>query len=351
MVLHAERGEFLVADALDGVVVQVDVADFHIRGEAGFFDGIVVVLARDFHSASPQVFHRMVAAVMAELEFGNLCAECKTQKLVTEADAHQRDLAQKLLHDCSHLREAVRVGRTVGEENAVRTLRHNLFVGGVDREDRYLHVLFGEIPQDVRLDTEIERDNVQVAFGAELVALRVADLAGVILAVEAFPFLRLLNRVGFAHVGTVHVEVSLLCAVFTQVDGECAGVYARDARLLVGEHVVVQALFADFLAHVVQRVHDNPVQEHVAGFGLFEVRGVCADFCRGEHHELSRVGGVRQNLLVARHAGVEHRFADGIGSLSKGIPVEHGAIRQCQERFLLAFRFPVEFICHILLAV
>ena len=105
MVLHAERGEFLVTDALDGVVVQVDVADFHIRREGRFLDGIVVVLARDFHSAGLQVLYRMVAAVMAELEFGNLRAECKTQELVAEADAHQRNLAQKLLYDCSHLRE------------------------------------------------------------------------------------------------------------------------------------------------------------------------------------------------------------------------------------------------------
>ena len=147
------------------------------------------------------------------------------------------------------------------------------------------------------------------------------------------------------------MQVCLLCAVFTQMERECARIHARDARLLVGEHVVVQALFADFLAHVVQRVHDDAVQEHVAGFGLFEICGVCADFCRGEHHELARIGGVRQNLLVARHAGVEHRFADGIGCTTKGIPVEHGAIRQCQERFLLAFRFPVELVSHILLAV
>ena len=147
------------------------------------------------------------------------------------------------------------------------------------------------------------------------------------------------------------MQVGFLSPVFTQVERKGAGIHARDARLLVGEHVVVQALFADFLAHVVQRVHDDAVQEHVARFGLFEICGVCADFCRGEHHELARVGGVSQDLLVARHAGVEHRFADGIGSLSKGIPVEHGAIRQCQKRLLLAFRFPVEFICHILLAL
>ena len=147
------------------------------------------------------------------------------------------------------------------------------------------------------------------------------------------------------------MQVGFLCAVVTQVDGEGARVDARDARFLVGEHVVVQALFADFLAHVIQRVHDNPVQEHVAGFRLLEVRRVGTHFGRGEHHELARVGGVSQNLLVARHAGVEHRFADGIGSLSKGIPVEHGAIRQCQKRLLFAFRFPVEFIGHILLAV
>ena len=140
------------------------------------------------------------------------------------------------------------------------------------------------------------------------------------------------------------MQVGLLGTVVAQVDREGAGVDACNARLVVLEHVVVQAFFVQFLGNFVQRVHDDAVQEHVARFGLFMVCSVGADFGGGEHHELARVRGVSQDLLVTGHAGVEHGFADGVGSSAKGVAPENGSVCQCQKRLLFAFRFPVESI-------
>ena len=147
------------------------------------------------------------------------------------------------------------------------------------------------------------------------------------------------------------MEVGLLSAVVTQMNGESARIDARDTRLLVGEHVVVQAFFADFLGNIVQRVDDDSVQKDVAGFGLFKIGGVSTDFGGGEHHELPCIGGVGQNLLVTSHAGIEHGFADGVGGSPEGIAPKNGSVCQCQKRLLFAFRFPVESISHNVLVV
>lgn len=36
MVLHREEGNLLVCESFDGVVIEVDVAQFHLRGIEGF---------------------------------------------------------------------------------------------------------------------------------------------------------------------------------------------------------------------------------------------------------------------------------------------------------------------------
>jgi hypothetical protein len=50
-----------------------------------------VILRGDFHLAGFQIFHRLVAATMAELELERFSAECLTKDLVAEADAKNRD--------------------------------------------------------------------------------------------------------------------------------------------------------------------------------------------------------------------------------------------------------------------
>ena len=61
---------------------------FHVHGKA-------VVLRRDLDLARRQVHDRLVAAVMAELELVGLAAEGEAQKLLAQADAEDRFLAEQ----------------------------------------------------------------------------------------------------------------------------------------------------------------------------------------------------------------------------------------------------------------
>ena len=285
----------------------------------------------------------MVAAVVAELELGNFSTESKAEELVTQADAHEWNLAEELLDHVVNLREAVRVGRAVGEEYAIRLLFHDLFVARANRHDRDAHVLCGEVSQDVRLDTEIESDDVVLAFSVEFVTVRVGDLARVVLTVEAFPSFCLCDCFSFGHFRVFDVEVSLLGTVGAEVEREGASIDACNASLLLGEHIIMKRFFVQFLGNPVEGVHDNAVQENLAGFGLFKVRSVSANFGRGENHELTGVRRVGQNLLVASHTSIEHGFAYGVFLFAKGVTVEYGSVSQGYKSLALALCFPLKF--------
>ena len=79
MVLHRKRRERLMTDAFDRVVVEIDVRHFQAVGYRRRVDGEVVVLARDLHVSRRQVFDRMVAAMMSELQTPRLGAARKRQ--------------------------------------------------------------------------------------------------------------------------------------------------------------------------------------------------------------------------------------------------------------------------------
>ncbi len=91
MVLNAKERQFFVAHAFVGVVVEIDVRDFHIAGGKRFgIDAESVVLRGDFDFLGGQVLHGMIGTMMPELQFKVLPAQRQSAKLMTEADAKER---------------------------------------------------------------------------------------------------------------------------------------------------------------------------------------------------------------------------------------------------------------------
>ena len=75
VVLDAEDLLGLVADAFDGVVVEVHVGQLHVVRQRVRVDGEGVVLAGDLDAAGEDVAHRVVRAVVAELHLLGLGAQ------------------------------------------------------------------------------------------------------------------------------------------------------------------------------------------------------------------------------------------------------------------------------------
>ena len=86
MVLDGEGGQFAVAQALEGVVVEVDVGecyDFLVEGVE--IDAETVILCGDFDFARAGVLHGLVGAPVAEFEFVRFSSQCQAEKLMTQA--------------------------------------------------------------------------------------------------------------------------------------------------------------------------------------------------------------------------------------------------------------------------
>src|ERR1044071_5363468 len=97
MVLHAECGKRAMLETFNGIVVEVDVRDVHIvQIEAFGIHREAVVLRRDFHLLPLDVQHRMISAVMPELQLVCPASEGESENLVSEANAEHRLLAEKM---------------------------------------------------------------------------------------------------------------------------------------------------------------------------------------------------------------------------------------------------------------
>ena len=75
VVLDAEDRQARVAEAFEGLVVEVDVAGLDVGGQGRGVDGEAVVLGGDLDLAGALVADRVVGAAVAELELEGRAAE------------------------------------------------------------------------------------------------------------------------------------------------------------------------------------------------------------------------------------------------------------------------------------
>ena len=102
-------------------------------------------------------------------------------------------------------------------------------------------------------------------------------------------------------------------AAAAQVTHHGAGVDARDADDALADQFVVERAGGPPVGRprrrVAHRIAGHP-DLVAAALGVLVVPAGVADLRRGGHHDLPVVARVGQRLLVARHAGGEHRLAE-----------------------------------------
>src|SRR5689334_12946403 len=121
MVLHAEEWKAFVPESLQRVVVQIHVRQFNVLGVNGFgIDGEVVIMSCDLHLSCGIVAHRVIAAMMSELELVGAAAESQSAKLVSKADAKYRHPPDHVANSLNCVIDRLGIAGPVGQEHAVR---------------------------------------------------------------------------------------------------------------------------------------------------------------------------------------------------------------------------------------
>lgn len=133
--------------------------------QAGEQQAKAMVLRGNFHAAADQVHNRLVTATVTEFEFFHLGAACQADHLMTQANAKDGHLADRLLHLLVGLYHGIGVAGTVGQKDAIGIHVEYLTRGCIPRHDGEVAASTDQTLQDATLDTAVVRDHV-VAGGS-----------------------------------------------------------------------------------------------------------------------------------------------------------------------------------------
>ena len=96
MILHAKHGLGLVAQPLDGLVIQINPIHGHLGRQRRRIHRKTMVLGSDLHPTRLQIFHRLISAPMPKLQLEGLATQRLAKNLMTQANPE--DGRSKLVH-------------------------------------------------------------------------------------------------------------------------------------------------------------------------------------------------------------------------------------------------------------
>src|ERR1700735_1799024 len=94
MVLHGKKWHSRSLQSLYGVVVQIEMRKYRASLQRFVVDREAMVLRGDLDAPRAKIHHRMIRAMMPEIELVGLAAQRQPEQLMPEADAEHRLLPQ-----------------------------------------------------------------------------------------------------------------------------------------------------------------------------------------------------------------------------------------------------------------
>src|SRR5689334_1882920 len=93
-----------------------------------------MILGCNFDFARFQVHHRVVAAVVSELQLVSASAESEADDLMSEADAEDRNASGELAHRLGRVLDGFWITWTVRQKHPVRLKAQDVARGGFSRD-------------------------------------------------------------------------------------------------------------------------------------------------------------------------------------------------------------------------
>ena len=329
------------------VVVEVEVRDLEVLGNGRAVHRVGVVLGADLHPARGLVAHRVVRTVVAEGHLEGLRPEHDREDLVAEADAEDRLHLHQLTGRLDDARHGGRVARPVRQEDPVGLQREDLGRGRRAGHDRHVEADVHQAAQDVPLHARVDGDDLEAVTALDV------ELGRVALVVPLAPLVGLLAGDLGREVPSVRGRGGLGLgdegggvAVLGRDDAAQGAVLADEPRdaarvdALDGDDALLdQPLGEGEVGAVVGRDRGELADHERLGPGALRLRvlagdAVVPDERVGHGHDLSGVGGIGEDLLVARHGGVEDEVAPLLARGAHAAPLEHLARLERQPGLL-----------------
>ena len=121
-------------------------------------------------------------------------------------------------------------------------------------------------------------------------------------------------------------------AFIAQVPNQRAGVDIRQHRNLVSLQVFVRHLVRAVVRRIRRKLaHDQPFDVRLTRFFIVGIGAVIADFWIGENDDLSSIGGIGKDLLVAGNGCIKNYFARAFDPRSVAFAAEDSAVFQRKD--------------------
>ena len=246
---------------------------------------------------------------------------------MAEADAEDRHVGlQQLLEVCHDLNVLRRIAGAVGQHHAV-VLADNLLRLGVRRNNGDFAAALAQFALNVVLYAVIEQGNA-------VLGLTVSGINDILVA--GYGLNRILYNVSLHFRNGLLIRLEALGvnntvhnAFAAQLAGQSAGIDAGKANDLLCLEVLVERYLAAPVGRVFAHLaHDKAGNPALAGLVVVKVDAVVADERVRHGNDLTVVGRVGQNLLIACHAGVEYDLTDALSFVADCGTLEQSAVRQ-----------------------
>ncbi len=299
----------------------------------------------------------MVRTVMTELHLERPSARREPEQLVAETYAERRQATVDQRPDrVDRVGARLRIAGTVRQEGAIGRERAHVRRGRLRRDHGDPAAAFGQEPQDVVLHAEIVGDDMEPGHGGR--AITVAQLPR-----AAAPRIRLGARHDAREIKPRHrrrglrardrvgdlgladrrrrVEAAVLRATLAEDPRESPGVEIGDANDPVGHEIRREVPLRAEVGHGARQIADHEARrEQAPRFDVVGIHADVADVRIRERDDLARIRRVGQDLLVARHRGVEYDLADRVPRSADRGAAEYRAVgeREYRHRAMAAGR-------------
>lgn len=199
----------------------------------------------------------------------------------------------------------------------------------------HAHAALSETLRGHRLDAQVQGDDGRDRGCEPVVLVRLDGVGGVdrddvgeLAADHGLGGAHLLQQLGLGALGVLAGEHARTHgAARAQAAGQGAGVDALNTDDALLDELLVEGALGTPVGGdaggVTHHVAGNP---NLAGLGVGGVHAGVADVRSGLNHNLTRVGGVGEGLLVAGHAGGEYYLAQGCAGCAVAVAAVDGAV-------------------------
>ena len=331
------------------MVIQIHMRNFHFARRQRFrVHAKSMVLRRNLHLLRQQILHRVIRAVMPELQLERLPAQRQTAQLMPQANSENRHAPHQFPNIRNRVMNRLRISRPIRQKHPVRFQRQHVFCGSLRRNHGHVAVVIHQQSQNVLLNPEIVGHH---PMPPALPAFRVRQNRRSNSDRSIFPFifrwrthptgqflpghrgqrLRLNNQLLRRRLIRRHHAAQR--TELPQVPHQRPRVHIPNHRNAMPLQIFLRRLRRPPVRGQRRKfAHHQAFDVRLGRFLVVDIRADVSDVRVGQANNLAGITGVGENFLVTGEAGIKNDFSAAARSSAGRTAVKYSSVFQRENR-------------------